>query len=70
VAAGSNQAPARFVQKFRTGAFGQIPIIRARIKDFDVAYSAHGDAFGMGGNPGGRSLHDTRHLTLPDGALE
>jgi hypothetical protein len=34
------------MQKFRNGGFRPIPVIHARIKDFDVVYSAHVAAYG------------------------
>lgn len=46
LALGSNQSPQRLIEKFKDGAFGAIPVIRARLRDFDIVYSAHVAAYG------------------------
>jgi hypothetical protein len=46
LAIGSNQSPARLAQKFGDDASHEIPVQRARLKDFDVVYSAHISSYG------------------------
>lgn len=46
LALGSNQSPQRLIEKFKDGAFGPIPVIRARLHDFDIVYSAHVSRYG------------------------
>jgi hypothetical protein len=46
LAAGSNQSPERLIRKYGTAAFGAIPVVRARLHDFDIVYSAHVSAYG------------------------
>lgn len=44
LAIGSNQAPQQLTRKF--GRRGEIPVQRARLRDFDIYYSAHITAYG------------------------
>lgn len=46
LAIGSNQSPARLSQKFPADTNHLIPVQRARLKDFDVVYSAHISRYG------------------------
>ncbi len=46
LAIGSNQSPARLTQKFPADTNHLIPVQRARLKDFDVVYSAHISRYG------------------------
>ncbi len=46
LAIGSNQAPERLAQKFGHDASHVIPVQRARLRDFDVVYSAHISTYG------------------------
>lgn len=44
LAIGSNQSPQQLTRKF--GTAGEIPVQRARLKDFDIYYSAHITGYG------------------------
>lgn len=44
LAIGSNQSPHQLTRKF--GACGEIPVQRARLRDFDIYYSAHITSYG------------------------
>ncbi len=46
LAVGSNQSPDRLAQKFGDDASHVIPVQRARLKNFDVVYSAHVSTYG------------------------
>lgn len=46
LAIGSNQSPQRLAQKFGDDASHVIPVQRARLKHFDVVYSAHISTYG------------------------
>lgn len=46
LATGSNQSPDRLIGKYGDDGFGSIPVIRAKLRDFDVVYSAHVAAYG------------------------
>lgn len=46
LAIGSNQSPHRLAQKFGDDASHVIPVQRARLKNFDVVYSAHISTYG------------------------
>jgi hypothetical protein len=46
LAIGSNQSPQRLAEKFGDDASHVIPVQRARLKDFDVVYSAHVSTYG------------------------
>lgn len=46
LAIGSNQSPERLAQKFGNEASHVIPVQRAKLKDFDVVYSAHISTYG------------------------
>lgn len=46
LAIGSNQSPRRLAEKFGDDASHVIPVQRARLKDFDVVYSAHISTYG------------------------
>lgn len=46
LAVGSNQSPERLAQKFGDDASHVIPVERARLKHFDVVYSAHISSYG------------------------
>lgn len=46
LAIGSNQSPSRLAQKFGGGIAHVIPVQRARLRDFDVVYSAHISRYG------------------------
>ena len=46
LAIGSNQSPERLAQKFGHDASHVIPVQRARLKHFDVVYSAHISTYG------------------------
>ena len=46
IACGSNQSPERLSQKFTLQEDRPIPVIRARLKDFDTVYSAHFASYG------------------------
>lgn len=46
LAIGSNQSPQRLAQKFGNDASHVIPVQRARLKNFDVVYSAHISTYG------------------------
>lgn len=46
LALGSNQSPAQLIRKFKDRGLGPIPVIRARLRDFDIVYSAHVAAYG------------------------
>ncbi|MCK5621123.1 MAG: hypothetical protein KAJ11_02450, partial [Alphaproteobacteria bacterium] len=44
LAIGSNQSPRQLTRKF--GDEGEIPVQRARLRDFDIYYSAHITGYG------------------------
>lgn len=44
LAVGSNQSPQQLTRKF--GGSGEIPVQRARLRDFDIYYSAHITSYG------------------------
>lgn len=46
LAVGSNQSPVRLAEKFGHDATHVIPVQRARLRDFDVVYSAHIASYG------------------------
>lgn len=46
LAIGSNQSPRRLAEKFGDDASHVIPVQRARLKDFDVVFSAHISTYG------------------------
>ncbi|NQV83440.1 MAG: hypothetical protein HQ494_06420 [Rhodospirillales bacterium] len=46
LAVGSNQSPEQLLRKFDDPDCGPIPVIRARLVDFDVVYSPHVAAYG------------------------
>ncbi|MBT3306115.1 MAG: hypothetical protein HN377_06485 [Alphaproteobacteria bacterium] len=46
LAVGSNQSPEQLLRKFNDPDCGPIPVIRARLVDFDVVYSPHVAAYG------------------------
>ncbi len=57
LAVGSNQSPEQLVRKFSGSGLGPIPVIRARLKDFDIVYSPHVASYGsipatLGHSPG------------------
>ena len=57
LAVGSNQSPEQLVRKFSDSGLGPIPVIRARLKDFDIVYSPHVASYGsipatLGHSPG------------------
>jgi hypothetical protein len=46
LAVGSNQSPEQLLRKFNDPDGGPIPVIRARLADFDVVYSPHVASYG------------------------
>ncbi len=46
LAVGSNQSPEQLSQKFSESGWAPIPVIRARLKDFDIVYSPHVASYG------------------------
>ncbi|MFQ5765155.1 MAG: hypothetical protein ACE5GT_09510, partial [Rhodospirillales bacterium] len=46
LAVGSNQSPEQLIRKFKDSGLGPIPVIRARLADFDIVYSSHVAAYG------------------------
>ena len=46
LAVGSNQSPEQLIRKFNGSDLGPIPVIRARLKDFDIVYSPHVASYG------------------------
>ena len=46
IAVGSNQSPEPLSRKFKDADWGTIPVLRARLKDFDIAYSSHVASYG------------------------
>lgn len=46
LAVGSNQSPEQLIRKFKDRNMGPIPVIRARLVDFDIVYSAHVAVYG------------------------
>jgi hypothetical protein len=46
LAVGSNQSPRQLIRKFKEENLGAIPVIRARLKDFDIVYSPHISSYG------------------------
>jgi len=46
LAIGSNQSPEQLIRKFNGSDLGPIPVIRARLKDFDIVYSSHVASYG------------------------
>lgn len=46
LAVGSNQSPEQLIRKFNGSDLGPIPVIRARLKDFDIVYSPHVTSYG------------------------
>ena len=46
LAVGSNQSPEQLIRKFNESDLGPIPVIRARLKDFDIVYSPHVASYG------------------------
>ena len=46
LALGSNQSPAQLIRKYEGLGLGPIPVVRARLADFDVVYSAHVARYG------------------------
>ena len=59
LAVGSNQSPEQLIRKFNGSDLGPIPVIRARLKDFDIVYSPHVASYGsipatLGHSPGTR----------------
>lgn len=46
LALGSNQSPHQLIRKFKDRDLGPIPVVRGRLHDFDVVYSAHVAAYG------------------------
>ena len=46
LAVGSNQSPEQLIRKFNGSNLGPIPVIRARLKDFDIVYSPHVASYG------------------------
>ena len=71
IAHGSNAAPGRLVEKFGGVAEAQvIPVLRARLEDFDVVYAPHFSAYGsipatLEHSPGTRVEISVTYLT-PD----
>src|SRR3970040_120238 len=46
LALGSNQSPHQLIRKFRDCGLGPITVVRGRLRDFDVVYSAHISRYG------------------------
>ena len=46
LAVGSNQSPEQLSRKFSEPGWAPIPVVRARLKDFDIVYSAHVASYG------------------------
>lgn len=46
LAVGSNQSPEQLARKFGGDDWGAIPVVRARLRGFDVVYSAHVSGYG------------------------
>ena len=46
LAVGSNQSPEQLARKFTDNRWGEIPVIRSRIRNFDSVYSAHIASYG------------------------
>jgi len=46
LAVGSNQSPEQLIRKFNGSNLGPIPVIRARLKNFDIVYSPHVASYG------------------------
>jgi len=46
LAVGSNQSPEQLIRKFNGSDLGPIPVVRARLKDFDIVYSPHVASYG------------------------
>jgi hypothetical protein len=46
LALGSNQSPHQLIRKFKDRRLGPIPVVRGRLRDFDIVYSAHVAAYG------------------------
>jgi len=46
LAVGSNQSPEQLSRKYVGDEWGLIPVVRTKLKDFDVVYSAHITAYG------------------------
>lgn len=46
IAVGSNQSPEQLLRKFSESDCGPIPVIQARLTDFDVVYSPHVATYG------------------------
>ncbi|MBI2585714.1 MAG: hypothetical protein HYW28_07550 [Rhodospirillales bacterium] len=46
LALGSNQSPHQLIRKFKDRDLGPIPVVRGRLHDFDVVYSAHVSRYG------------------------
>jgi len=46
LAVGSNQSPDQLIRKFKDLDLGPIPVIRARLADFDIVYSSHVASYG------------------------
>jgi len=46
LAVGSNQSPHQLIRKFKDRGLGPIPVVRGRLRDFDIVYSAHVAAYG------------------------
>jgi hypothetical protein len=46
LAVGSNQSPEQLLRKFPGSGWGAIPVIRARLSDFDIVYSPHVSSYG------------------------
>ena len=57
LAVGSNQSPEQLLRKFSEPGWAPIPVVRARLKDFDIVYSPHVASYGsipatLGHSPG------------------
>lgn len=46
LALGSNQSPEQLIRKFKEADWGPIPVICARLRDFDIVYSPHISSYG------------------------
>ncbi|MBC8337621.1 MAG: hypothetical protein H8E39_02925 [Alphaproteobacteria bacterium] len=46
LAVGSNQSPEQLLRKYNDPDCGPIPVIKARLRDFDVVYSSHVASYG------------------------
>ena len=46
IAVGSNQSPEQLIRKFKDADWGAMPVLRARLKDFDIVYSSHVASYG------------------------